>query len=84
MIFTYVGDAGVRWQDWADTSTQLEAVATLATHIHLTSSEILTRIYGTQASTLISLKLFIETLRIAQDLAMQFKAREKVCTCSAI
>ncbi len=68
----------MRWQDWADTSTQLEAVATLATHIHLTTSELLIRIYGTRASTLISLKLFIEALRIAQELAVQFKAQEKV------
>ncbi len=74
----HTGGTAVRSQDWIDTSSQLEAVGMLATHIHLTTSELLTRIYGPRSSTLLSPKVFIESLRIAQELAVKFIAQEKV------
>lgn len=68
----------MKWEDWIGSSSQLEAVGTLATHIHLTTSELLARIYGPQSSILLSPKVFIEALRIAQELAIKFKAEEEV------
>ena len=73
-----LGASAVKWQDWIDTSSQLEAVGMLATHIHLTTMELLARIYGNDCSSLLSPKVFIKCLCITQELAMKFKAEEKV------
>lgn len=68
----------VKWQDWIDTSSQLEAVGMLATHVHLTTTEVLSREYGFHASKLVSPKVFIECLRMAQELAVKLKTKEMV------
>ena len=50
----------------------------LATHVHLTTTEVLNREYGPHASKLVSPKVFIECLRMAQELAVKLKTKEMV------
>ena len=78
-ILFIVESSPLSWQEWADTSSQLEAVASLAAHIHITTCELLTRTYGEAGRHLASPKLFIECLTITQKLAVQIKQKELVC-----
>lgn len=69
----------VRWQEWAETSTQLEAVGSLAAHIHITTCQLLIGTYGELARHLVSPKLFTRCLTATQDIAIRLKEKEMVC-----
>ena len=74
-----VESSAIPWQEWADTSSQLEAIASLAAHIHITTTEVLIRTYGEAGRHLVSPKLFIECLAITQKVAVQIRKKELVC-----
>ena len=80
-----IGNRNIKWQDWVDTSSQLEAVGNLAAHVHLTTTELLSRIFGGHSCDLVSPKTFIECLRMTESIATKLKREEKVyclCTCT--
>ena len=76
----YVGVAGssVKWQEWVDTSSQLEAVGHLAAHVHITTIELLNRCHGGNVGNLVSPRTFIECLKMTKCLAVTIKQKGKV------
>ena len=68
----------MKWQDWVDTSSQLEAVGNLAAHVHITTIELLNRSHYGNICDLVSPKTFIECLMMTQKLAIAMKQKEKV------
>ena len=76
----------MKWQDWVDTSSHLEAVGNLAAHVHITTTELLrasyapTLLLGGSISELISPQTFIDCLKMTKTLAMEIKKKEQVCT----
>ena len=76
--YSCVGSSEVKWQDWADTSSQLEAIGSLAAHIHITTAELLSREYGELASHLVSPKVFMECLAMTEKIATKIKQKEVV------
>lgn len=75
----------MRWQDWVNTSSHLEAVGNLAAHVHITTSELLRGSYAPGRgiiSDLVSPQTFIDCLRMTKRLAMEIKRKEQVCTLS--
>ena len=68
----------MKWQDWVDTSSQLEAVGHLAAHVHITTVELLKRCHGGNVGNLVSPRTFIECLKMTQFLAVSMKQKEKV------
>ena len=76
----------MKWQDWVDTSSHLEAVGNLAAHVHLTTAELLRRgspprLTGRGVSDLISPQTFIDCLKMTMTLAMEIKKKEQVYIC---
>ncbi len=69
----------MNWQDWAVSSSQLEALGGLAAHIHITSLELLTREYGSYSRRLVSPRLFVECLTLTQHMAVNLSQKENVC-----
>ena len=71
--------SSVKWYDWVDTSSHLEAVGNLAAHVHITTVELLKRSHcGSVISDLVSPKTFIECLKMTQRIATEMKLKEKV------
>ena len=68
----------MKWQDWVDSSSQLEAVGHLAAHVHITTVELLKRCHRGNVCDLISPRTFIECLKMTQRLAVTMKQKEKV------
>ena len=68
----------IEWENWADTSSQLEAISSLAAHAHITTIELMKPIYGELARHLVSPKVFMECLMMTQKIAIQIKQREMV------
>ena len=82
-VVILLGVDGVKWEDWVDSSSQLEAVGNLAAHVHITSTELLLRgkSYGYDARRvghLISPQTFVECLKMTTNLAVQMKREEQV------
>lgn len=73
-----IESASIKWQEWAETSSQLEAISSLAAHVHITTSELLTRAYGELARHLVSPRLFTRCLTVAQTIASGIKQKEIV------
>ena len=77
--------SAVRWQDWADSSSQLEAIGGLAAHIHITTSDKLSQVYGSYSRMMVSPRILMECLTLAQHIAVNIKAKERVskirCAC---
>ena len=86
----------MKWQEWVDTSSHLEAVGNLAAHVHLTTAELLRRgsgyvtatapprLTGRGVSDLISPQTFIDCLKMTMTLAMEIKKKEQVCILTKI
>lgn len=70
--------SAVKWEDWADTSSQLEAISSLAAHVHMTTSDLLIRKYGELGRHLVSPKIFTECLVMTQNVAIKIKQKEMV------
>ena len=77
----------MKWQDWVDTSSHLEAVGNLAAHVHITTTELLRGSYGpgllgssSSVGDLVSPQTFIDCLKMTKTLAMEIKKKEQVCT----
>ena len=51
----------------------MEAVGCLAAHAHITTADLLSRMYGESARHLISPKVFIDCLTMAQNMAVKIK-----------
>lgn len=75
---THTESSTVNWQDWADTSSQLEAISSLAAHVHLTTTDLMVRTYGELALHLVSPQVFMECLAMTQQLAIKIKLKEVV------
>ena len=76
----------MKWQDWVDTSSHLEAVGNLAAHVHITTTELLRGSYApglllgsSSIGELISPQTFIDCLKMTKILAMEIKKKEQVC-----
>ena len=84
----FLGVDGVKWHDWVDTSSHLEAVGNLAAHVHITTAELLRKgsystapgLTGNSISELVSPQTFIDCLKMTKTLAMEIKKKEQVCT----
>ena len=70
--------SAVKWQEWTETSSQLETISSLAAHIHIVTSEVLIQAYGELGRHLVTPKLFIECLNMTQNIAIKIKQKEKV------
>lgn len=74
----------MKWQDWVDTSSHLEAVGNLAAHVHITTAELLRGGYAPRlpgrGDLLVSPQTFIDCLKMTKTLAMEIKKKEQVCT----
>lgn len=63
------------WDEWIESSSQLEAVGSLAVHMHLTSN----KLAGPALSAaILSPTTFIECLSIAKTIALHMRKEEKV------
>jgi len=63
------------WTKWIDSSGQVEAVGSLAVHIHLTSS----KMAGQElAASAISPRTFIECLSMSRSIAFHIRDKERV------
>lgn len=71
--------SAIKWQDWAETSSQLEAISSLAAHIHITTLELLLQSYGELARHLVSPQLFTQCLTVTQNIATRLKQEQMVC-----
>ena len=84
----FLGVDGVKWLDWVDTSSHLEAVGNLAAHVHITTAELLRKgsysmspgLTGNSISDLVSPQTFMDCLKMTKTLAMEIKKKEQVCT----
>ena len=77
-LFYDLASSAVKWQDWAETSSQLEAISSLAAHVHITTSELLTRTYGELARHLVTPRLFTQCLAATQSIALKLRQDEMV------
>lgn len=63
------------WEEWIESSSQLEAVSSLAVHMHMTSN----KLAGPMLSaTVFSPTTFIECLSISKTIALYIRKKEKV------
>ena len=73
----------MKWQDWIDTSSHLEAVGNLAAHVHITTAELLRGDHAPRLpgrGELVSPQTFIDCLKMTKTLAVDIKKKEQVCT----
>ena len=70
--------SAIKWQDWTETSSQLESVSSLAAHIHIVTAELLTQVYGELGKHLVTPKLFLDCLTMTQSIAVKIKEKERV------
>ena len=70
--------SAIKWQEWTETSSQLEAVSSLAAHIHIVTSSLLTSTYGELGRHLVTPKLFLDCLTMTQSIALKIKEKEVV------
>lgn len=63
------------WEEWIESSSQLEAVSSLAVHMHLTSSKLAGPVLS---ATILSPRTFIECLSISKAIALYIRKEEKV------
>jgi len=63
------------WTEWIDCASQLEAVGSLAVHVHLTSS----KVAGPSISaSVISPRTFLECLSMSRSIALHVRDKERV------
>ncbi len=74
----FVDSAAIKWQEWTDTSSQLEAISSLAAHIHIVTTELLTQAYGELSRHLVTPRLFLDCLSMTQRIAIKIKQKENV------
>ena len=74
----YVDSSAIKWQDWTETSSQLEAISSLAAHIHIVTLEALVKTYGELGRHMVTPKLFLDCLTMTQDIAKSIKENEMV------
>jgi len=61
------------WTKWIDSSSQVEAVGSLAVHIHLTSCKV-----AGQSTIAISPRTFLECLTMSRSIALHIRDKERV------
>ena len=63
------------WEEWIESDSQLEAVGSLAVHMHLTTNK---QAGPVLSATLLSPATFIECLSISKTIALHIRKEEKV------
>ena len=63
------------WEEWIESSSQLEAVSSLAVHMHTTTSKLAGPVLS---AAVLSPRTFIECLSISKSIALHIRKKEKV------
>lgn len=63
------------WDEWIESSSQLEAIGSLAVHMHLTSTRLAG---GSLSAAVLAPTTFIECLSMSKTIALHIRKKEKV------
>lgn len=64
------------WEEWIESNSQLEAISSLAVHMHLTSNKLVGPVLS--ATSVLSPRKFIECLSMSKTIALHIRKEEKV------